>query len=130
MIVTIGFFVADLHRNIDKLHQEQFGGHHSDERFTVYRGQRLSKVDFEQMSQTKDGLLSFNNFLSTSKNRNVSLMFVDGPMTNPEIVGVLFVMAIDPAQSSTPFASITAVSHFGEAEEEVLFSMHTVLSHR
>ena len=125
MIVTMGFFIADLHRHIEQLHQEQFGDHYSGKSFTVYRGQCLSKADFQQMSQTKGGLMSFNNFLSTSKNCNVSLIFVEGA-TNSEQVGVLFVMIIDPAQSSTPFASVTDVSHFGEAEDEVLFSMHTV----
>ena len=43
-----------------------------------------------------------------------------------EMMGVLFVMTIDPTQSNTPFASITGVSYFEEKEDEVLFSMHTV----
>ncbi len=34
-------------------------------------------------------------------------------------------MKIDPAQSTTPFASIREVSYF-HTEDEVLFSMHTV----
>jgi hypothetical protein len=34
-------------------------------------------------------------------------------------------MKIDPAQSTTPFASIRDVSYFQE-EDEVLFAMHTV----
>ena len=126
MIVTMGFFIVDLHRHIEQLHQEQFGSHHAGETFTVYRGQGLSKADFEQMSQTKGGLMSFNNFLSTSKDRTVSLNFAHGAITNPEMVGILFVMAINPTQSNTPFASITDVSYYKKAEEEVLFSMHTV----
>ena len=35
-------------------------------------------------------------------------------------------MTIDPAQSTTPFASIADVGYFGDKEDEVLFSMHTV----
>jgi tetratricopeptide (TPR) repeat protein len=42
------------------------------------------------------------------------------------MVGILFVMAIDPAKSTTPFASIIGVSYFQQKEEEVLFAMHTV----
>ncbi|CAF4842487.1 unnamed protein product, partial [Rotaria sp. Silwood2] len=34
-------------------------------------------------------------------------------------------MTIDPTVSSTPFASIREVSYF-QAEEEILFSMHSV----
>ena len=126
MIVSMGFFISDLHRHIEQLHQEQFGGHRSKKSFIVYRGQGLSKADFEQLSKTKGGLLSFNNFLSTSKKQEVSMGFVQDALTNVEVVGVLFVMAIDPTQSNTPFASITGVSYFEEEEDEVLFSMHTV----
>ena len=47
---------------------------------------------------------------------------------NPENVGVLFIMTIDPEKvsisSSTPFALIDHVSAI--KSEEVLFSMHTI----
>jgi tetratricopeptide (TPR) repeat protein len=126
IIIKLGFFISDLHRHIERLHLEQFGDHHSREAFTVYRGQGLSKTDFDQIMKTKGGLMSFNNFLSTSKDRCVSLMFAESNQINPDLVGILFVMTIDPATSSTPFASINNVSHFQDVEEEVLFSMHTV----
>ena len=126
LIVRMGFFISDLHRHIEQLHQQQFTTRSSNQRFTVYRGQGLSKTNFEQISKTKGGLFSFNNFLSTSKQRDVSLMFVDSAPNNVQTVGVLFVMTIDPSQSNTPFASITGVSNFGDQEDEVLFSMHTV----
>ena len=64
MIVTMRFFIPDLHRHIEQLHQEQFPSYHSGKSFIVYRGQGLSNADFEQMSQTKGGLMSFNNFFS------------------------------------------------------------------
>jgi tetratricopeptide (TPR) repeat protein len=74
---------------------------------------------------TKVGLLSFNNFLSTSKDRAVSFAFAESNRYNPDFVGILFVMTIDPSKSTTPFASINAVSYF-QTEDEVLFSMHIV----
>ncbi|CAF1354908.1 unnamed protein product [Rotaria sordida] len=67
------------------------------------------------MSKTKGGLISFNNFLSTSKKREVSLGFAQHAATNPDLVGILFIMQIDPTQSTTPFASIReAYSAIGE----------------
>jgi tetratricopeptide (TPR) repeat protein len=126
LIIKMGFFIGDLHRHIDQLHKEQFTGHHSHKIFTVYRGQGMAKEDFEKMTKTKGGLISFNCFLSTSKSRKISLGFAAGAATNPDLVGILFVMAIDPAQSTTPFASITGVSYFEDKEDEVLFAMHTV----
>ncbi|CAF0739070.1 unnamed protein product [Adineta steineri] len=125
IIVRMGFFINDLHRDIQRLHLEQSGDHQVGATFTVYRGQCLSKEDFTEMTKTKGGLLSFNNFLSTSKNRDVSLCFAPQAATNPDLVGVLFVISINPTDSTTPFASVTDVGYF-HAEDEVLFSMHTI----
>ncbi|CAF0734419.1 unnamed protein product [Adineta steineri] len=125
MIIRMGFFIKDLHRDIQRLHSEQFDGHQLGKPFTVYRGQCLSKEDFTEMTKTKGGLLSFNNFLSTSKNRDVSLFFAPQAATNSDLVGILFVMSINPMDSTTPFASVSDVSYF-HTEDEVLFSMHTI----
>jgi tetratricopeptide (TPR) repeat protein len=126
IIIKMGFFIGDLHRHIEELHKEQFGGHSGNESFTVYRGQGMSKADFEQLTKTKGGLMSFNNFLSTSKDREVALNFARCALPNPDMVGILFIMAIDPSKSTTPFASINGVSYFQKEEDEVLFAMHTV----
>ncbi len=126
LIIKMGFFIGDLHRQIEQLHQKQFGSPSSTKNITVYRGQGMTKMDFEQMMNTKGGLLSFNRFLSTSRNRNVFLGFARRATSNIDMVGVLFVMTIDPSQSTTPFASIVDVSYYGKKEDEVLFSMHTI----
>jgi len=86
----------------------------------------MSKTNFDQMTKTIGGLLAFNNFLSTSKDSNVSLDFARRALPNSDMVGILFVMTIDPAKSTAPFASIDNVSYYQDAENEVLFSMHTV----
>ena len=93
--IKMGFFIGDLHRHIQELHAVQFGDYHSVQKLTLYRGQGLSKTDFEQMMTTKDGLISFNNFLSTSKHPEVSLGFARRAITNPDLMRVLFVMTVD-----------------------------------
>jgi tetratricopeptide (TPR) repeat protein len=125
VIIKMGFFIGDLHRQIEQLHNNQFYEHHTNENLTVFRGQGLSKTDFEQMSKTKGGLMSFNNFLSTSTARETSLKFSRRALLNPDMVGLLFVMMIDPSKSTTPFASVNGISYFSK-EDEILFSMHTV----
>ncbi len=95
-LIKMGFFIHDLHCQIEKLHQQQFGGHHG-EVFNVYRGQGLSGQDFEKLQKTKGGLISFNNFLSTSKDREVSLPFALTAMTTTDSIGILFTMTIDPS---------------------------------
>ncbi|CAF1157201.1 unnamed protein product [Rotaria sp. Silwood1] len=78
---------------------------------------------------TKGGLLSFNNFLSTSTKQQVAMVFVERAMhKNKDIVGVLFIMTIDSSKvtaSTTPFALIDEYSAI-KGEKEILFSMHTV----
>ena len=126
IIIQLGFFISDLHRDIDKLHKEQFSGRSSTKTLTLYRGQGMNNDDFNKMKETKGGLLSFNCFLSTSKNRTISLGFANEALANADLTGILFVMDVDPQQSTTPFASVADVGYFKDKEEEVLFSMHTV----
>ncbi|CAF0923624.1 unnamed protein product [Didymodactylos carnosus] len=89
----------------------------------------LLPEDFEQLCNTKGGLLSFDNFLSTSTKREIAEEFIESALPKyKDNVGVLFVMIIDPndvSTSTTAFAPIKKYSDFQE-EEEILFSMHTV----
>jgi tetratricopeptide (TPR) repeat protein len=124
-IINLGFFIRDLNWHIRQLYTQQFAGQYLP-LFTVYRGQGLSKIDFEKLIKTKDGLIAFNNFLSTSTDRNVSLTFADSNRHNPELIGVLFQMTIDPSILSTSFAWTGDVSFFKQQEQEILFSMHTL----
>src|SRR3984957_16921242 len=71
IIIKMGFFLRDIHRQIEELHSQ--AEHHGV--FTVYRGQGMSNIDFENIKKNKGGLLAFNNFLSTSLNEQVSLRF-------------------------------------------------------
>ncbi|CAF3904094.1 unnamed protein product [Adineta steineri] len=124
IIINMGFFLRDVHQQIQQLHEQQvssYGG----KPFLVYRGQGLMKTDFEKLQEAKSGLMSFNNFLSTSKDKEVSLEFAGRASSKPDMVGIFFIMSIDPCLKSTPFASIKEVSYFKE-EDEILFSMHTV----
>ncbi|CAF1460927.1 unnamed protein product [Adineta steineri] len=124
IIIRMGFFIGDLHRDIEQLHQKQHTGPTAADSSPVYRGQVLSTEDFGKMMENKGGLISFNCFLSTSKDRNTSMRFIQQTTINQDQIRVLFIMEINPAQSTTPFASIAGISEF--EEEEVLFSMHSV----
>ncbi|CAF2820199.1 unnamed protein product [Rotaria sp. Silwood2] len=131
IILKMGFFIRHLHRDIEELHREQQSiTTTATNPFQVYRGQGLSVQDFEKMKQTKGGLMSFNNFLLTSRNRRISLKrFARPAALNPNSVGILFVMTIDPilcARSSTPFVDIKNVGYHKDQEEEILFSIHTI----
>ncbi|CAF1290533.1 unnamed protein product [Adineta steineri] len=124
IIISMGFFIHDLHQQTQQLHQQQLSSYH-DKSFIVYRGQVLSKADFEKLQKTNGTLLFFNNFLSTSMKQDISLVFARSASDNVDMVGILFKMLINPRVKSMPFASIKHMSYYNE-EEEILFSMHTV----
>ncbi|CAF1385814.1 unnamed protein product [Adineta steineri] len=123
-IINMGFLIHDLHLQIYELHQKQININHG-EPFIVYRGQGLSKQKFEKLQNTKGGLISFNNFLSTSMKQDVALGYTFSATDNEDTICVLYEIFVDPRIKSPPFASIKEVSYFRE-EEEILFSMHTV----
>ena len=84
----------------------------------------LSK-DFDELQQTQGGLLSFNNFLSTSLDREVSFAFADSIRFNPDMIGVLFQITINSSIDSSQFANVKDVSYY-KGEDEILFSMHSI----
>ncbi|CAF1280592.1 unnamed protein product, partial [Adineta steineri] len=124
IIINMGFFLRDVHKQIQQLYEQQVSIY-GRETFMVYRGQGLMQSDFEKLQKTKGGLMSFSNFVSTSTNKEVSLGFAQPASTEPNKVGILFIMSIDPCIKSAPFASIKEMSYYKD-EDEVLFSMNTV----
>jgi hypothetical protein len=72
VMIKLGFFIRSLHLQLEQLHQEQSANFQ--QAFTVYRGQELSQQDFQNLCDSKGGLLSFNNFLSTSKRSFINYM--------------------------------------------------------
>jgi tetratricopeptide (TPR) repeat protein len=124
--IKMGFFLADLCHQIQQLHKEQTAGHRPGKAFMVYRGQGMSTEDFQQMRKTESGLMAFNGFLSTSKSQDVSLDFARRTLVNPDLIGILFAITIDPSQSTTPFASTNGIGYLQDQDDEIIFSMHTV----
>ena len=123
VIVKMGFFIQHLHRQIERLHEEQVRGYNG-QPITLYRGQSLTALAFSKAKRSRGGLMSFNNFLSTSTNKEVALDFAR-KRTDKDSIPVVFVMTVDPAIISTPFAKVSRLSYF-KKENEILFSMHSV----
>ncbi|CAF1305276.1 unnamed protein product [Rotaria sp. Silwood1] len=128
IILKMGFFIRHLHNHITELHRQQQDNMPT--KLQVFRGQGLSMEDFDKMKRTNGGLMSFNNFLSTSLNREISLENYARPATqNHTSVGILFVMTIDTTictNSSTPFAEVSNIGFYKDQEEEILFTTHAI----
>jgi tetratricopeptide (TPR) repeat protein len=122
IIIKMGFFFQDFRRQIEQLHSNA----QYTMRMMAYRGQGLSKIDFEKLKKSIGGLLSFNIFLSTSIDREVSVCFADAARSNPNMVGVIFQIEIDPSVSSTPYAKINDISYFADSTSEIIFSTNSI----
>ena len=131
ILMKMGFFVRHLYNHIEKLFQEQMSTSANMTPFKVNRGQGLLKEDFDKLMKSRGNLLSFNNFLSTSTNRSVSLNTFARhfAVENPNDMGILFHMTIDPKycdKSSVVFADVKDVGYFKGDEAEILFSTHSI----
>jgi hypothetical protein len=124
IMVNMSFFIRDLHQRLDRLYREQLPSYHG-KSFTVYRGQGLSTTDFQKMSQSQGGLISFNSFLSISTKLSVTETFTSTSRGNPGTVTVLFEIKIDPSVTTVPYANIQEESEIHD-ESEILSCMHSV----
>ncbi|CAF1425163.1 unnamed protein product [Rotaria magnacalcarata] len=118
-IIKMGFFIRDLHRQINQSDYEIDNQNES----IVYRGQGISEHELEMLKNNKNGLLSFNNFLWTNTNRDTSLQFAYSARNNPDLIGVLFQMKIN---SSIKSISLEKLSYDLNSESGILFSIYTV----
>ena len=127
IIMKTGFFMRHLQNHMEKVYREQQAHNPITTPFTVFRGQGLSHEYFDKMTQSKGGLMAFNNFLSTSFSRQISLDFARD--SNPSDMAILFVMRIDPhvcEQSSIPFIDVKDEGYFKKGEQEILFATHSI----
>ncbi|UJR11696.1 hypothetical protein I4U23_015877 [Adineta vaga] len=89
----------------------------------VYRGQTISADQIEKLKKNRGGFLSFNNFLSTSLQRDIALNFIFGSK-----LAVLFEMHIDPSVQNIPIINIEQIAYLQKetCEHELLISMGSV----
>ena len=124
LIVDMAFLVHDLHRQLEELHEEQYGTKRG-KPFTIYRGQSLSETSFAKLTHVQDELLSCNSFLSASKRKSAALQLAQNAAKKEKHIGVLFTITVDPKLNVVPFANV-AKHRYAAAEIDFLFSIHAV----
>lgn len=92
---------------------------------TLYRGLRMPTDELNKLKNNEGGLLSMFSFLSASKSKDIALIYAGE--SNDETIAVLFQITLNLDRDiNTSFACIEHLSHFGESEQESLFSMGTI----
>ncbi|CAF0939191.1 unnamed protein product [Didymodactylos carnosus] len=116
-------FIKDLHQQLIQLEATAA----NTQTLTLYRGQQMPPVEFEKIKTNPGGLLSISNFLSTSLNKNLAIMYAGNSHTYADRTAVLFQINIDPSiRTGVSFANIEQLSNFGAGEKEYLFTMGSI----
>ncbi|CAF1684212.1 unnamed protein product, partial [Adineta ricciae] len=123
-----GFFLQDLHQQLDSEHYNQQNNIHT---FTCYRGQFLSRNEIESLTSRSyhlpfDGSVIVNtSLLSTTLDRRVASIYLNKQIDpDNDIQSVLFQINVDMKTKSRPFANIAHLSYF-DSESEILFMVGT-----
>ncbi|CAF2998005.1 unnamed protein product [Rotaria sp. Silwood2] len=114
-------FVADLHHQLEDLCVRS----NYNSQFDVYRGQCMSKEDFQKYSHNIGGLISFSSLLSCSEDKRIALAYAVSQNGNNNTAS----FTSDHSRShvrNTAFANVTSANAFGDGEQEFLFSIGTV----
>ncbi|CAF0876265.1 unnamed protein product [Rotaria sordida] len=120
------FFIRAIYNLLNELQQEQ---QNSSSIEHVYRGQLMSSNEIVQLKNSIGGLISFNSFLSTSRDRNHTLFLLgDRPAVSGDLHPILFEIEANYrlVNVNKPFADITSMSAFADGEQETLFMIGSV----
>ncbi|CAF4517862.1 unnamed protein product [Rotaria socialis] len=121
LLYSFRFFIIDLSTALEnecqKLKQNGW--------VTVYRGQRLSNTDFEELHASIGIIITFNGFLSTSRDINVALRFAHKcAAIGNDFKICLIEICVNPSLDSVVAADIEQFSKM-KGEKEVLFGLGT-----
>ena len=118
MLFLLRFWLRDIEREFER--------YKSLVAIRVYRGQLISNEEIQLLRESAGQLISFNAFLSTSKQREVALFYL-GDLTTPnEFQKVLFEIDLDPRIDGVkPFADISVLSQF-PSDQEVLIMLGSI----
>ena len=106
--------------------QQQLKTNQITEIVQVYRGQKMSKKEFDSLKKSVNQFISINSFFSTSTNRSQAIRFLDLDERDETVEKVLFEIEADPnIGKMKPFADISQLSYF-PGEEEILFSIGSI----
>ncbi|CAF3737989.1 unnamed protein product [Adineta steineri] len=121
LLFTFRFFIIDLCSAIEQENQllKNRGT------LTLYRGTQIPREEFEKIKENIGKTISTNGFLSTSRNINVSLVFIPINSQSNDFTSVLFEIKANPLLKTVIFADVENKSRIQD-EEEVLFNINSL----
>ncbi len=123
MMFKMRYFLTDLYAQLDSLYKQAQTLHHNSGIEKLYRGQIMSRNEFEYFQQLIGDIISINTFLSTTTSLQVALTFANSSTYNDDFLPIVFCIETNPyIQHKRPYANISKFSTYVD-EEEVLFAM-------
>jgi tetratricopeptide (TPR) repeat protein len=121
LLYTFRFFIIDLCACIEEDSQ-----HLKDQGIlTLYRGTQIPTEELRKLKDNVGKIISTNGYLSTSRNVNVSMQFIDHNSLMTGFESVLFEIQADPSLKKVIFADVAEKSQI-EGEAEVLFNLNAL----
>ena len=125
-IYPFRLFIQNLHKELHDLDALRCGNN-QEHQLTVFRGKLLPLSTFEKLKSNKNGLISMNGFLSTTRDISVAKAFSSGADLKNDHKAVLFKLNIDPKVVDKPYADIPPERHAKkDQEQEILFSVNSL----
>ncbi|CAM4796161.1 unnamed protein product [Rotaria magnacalcarata] len=122
---TFRYFIQDLYSALTLKHKifKEYG-----ESVTLYRGLRLTQLEFDEMTKDEQQLISMNGYLSTSLNPQVAKMYAGEPTLTSDKLSIILEIECDVEKlgDRVIFADVTSESTFRD-ENEVLFDIGATL---
>ena len=113
LILLFGFFIRDIHKQLEQLQQAQ-----STQMIRVYRGQLMSSEEVAMLISCEGQLISMNSFLSTTLDHQLALFLLGEGCLEVGLQRVLFEIDLGPNVPTTkPFADISEKSFFPDEQE-------------
>jgi hypothetical protein len=119
LIYKTRYFISSLYKQLKELQKETFEKYPSS--IVVFRGKRMSRIEFFKFQATVDKLVITKCFLSTTLDKAVALMYSGEQEIKGNDVAVIFHMNINMmANKSKPFAFIQLRSTKYDEQEFLL----------
>jgi hypothetical protein len=123
MMFKLRYFLTDLYVQLGDLYEQTYTLYNTSKFEKLYRGQLISKTEFEYIKQLQNHIISINTFLSTTASLQIALAFVSGSSNNIDSIPIVFCIETKSyVKHKRPYANISSFSICRD-EEEVLFAM-------
>ncbi|CAF3458461.1 unnamed protein product [Rotaria socialis] len=126
LLFGLRFFLCDLYRQITDEHVKFLNSYTAEDPILrVYRGQAMGLAELNLIQKSKGEFITFNNFLSTSTNRQIATIFADSSAATL-LAHIILEFEIDTRLPDTKcYADISKLSYF-QNENEILIRLGSI----